>query len=69
MQIFNDVAQFYHGTKTHSFSRFWRKLSKLGLIKVQSYDPVVELDDERLQEIEKMFEDIDGFISNFDCLD
>lgn len=43
MQIFNDVAQFYHGTKTHSFSRFWRKLSKLGLIKVQSFDPVVEL--------------------------
>ena len=43
MQIFNDVAQFYQCTKTHSFSRFWRKLSKLGLIKVQCFDPVVEL--------------------------
>lgn len=43
MQIFNDVAQFYQSTKTHSFTRFWRKLSKLGLIKVQSFDPVVEL--------------------------
>lgn len=26
-------------------------------------------DDERLQDVERMFEDIDGFISNFDCLD
>ena len=24
-------------------------------------------DDERLQEVEKMFEDIDGFIARYDC--